>query len=99
MKGFKKYILENHPDPDTLLVENNDIFEQMCLLAEGYAMEHHQHKLKQPNEVVEEERKKKILMFSNFLLDEGITIKSESENYSMDYLYDVWSGENPDGLL
>ena len=31
---FKKFIGENHPDPDTLLLNN---FEQMCILAEKYA--------------------------------------------------------------
>lgn len=31
---FKKFIGENHPDPDTLLLNN---FEQMCKLAEKYA--------------------------------------------------------------
>jgi hypothetical protein len=31
---FKKFIGENHPDPDTLLLNN---FEQMCLLAEKYS--------------------------------------------------------------
>lgn len=31
---FKKFIGENHPDPDALLLNN---FEQMCLLAEKYA--------------------------------------------------------------
>jgi hypothetical protein len=32
---FKKFIQENHPDPDTLIY---DKFEQMCLLSEQYAM-------------------------------------------------------------
>ena len=32
--NFKKFIGENHPDPDTLLLNN---FEQMCILAEKYA--------------------------------------------------------------
>lgn len=31
---FKQYVLKNHPDPDSLLLDN---FEQMCLLAERYA--------------------------------------------------------------
>ena len=31
---FKKFIGENHPDPDSLLLHN---FEQMCILAEKYA--------------------------------------------------------------
>lgn len=33
---FKKFIGKNHPDPDTLLLNN---FEQMCQLAEKYAQE------------------------------------------------------------
>jgi len=37
--------------------------------------------------------------FASFLLDEGIVVKSEDKNYSMNYLFDVWSGKNPDGLL
>lgn len=37
--------------------------------------------------------------FANFLMDEGIVTKSEDKNYSMNYLFDVWSGKNPDGLL
>lgn len=36
MTEFQRYILENHPDPDSLL-EIGDKFEQMCRLAEGYA--------------------------------------------------------------
>jgi len=32
---FKEYINQNHPDPDSLLYQN---FEQMCVLAEMYAI-------------------------------------------------------------
>ena len=39
MVEFKKYILENHPDPDTLLVLDNDVFEQMCRLATDFAQD------------------------------------------------------------
>lgn len=38
-----------------------------------------------------------VKMFVNFLLDEGIVI--QEKNYSIDYLFDVWSGKNPNGLL
>lgn len=39
MNNFKKYVGENHPDPDSLLSEdpNNKVFDQMCLLVENYA--------------------------------------------------------------
>jgi len=39
MTEFEQYILNNHPDPDTLLVLDSDVFKQMCKLATEYAKE------------------------------------------------------------
>jgi len=36
MTEFQKYILKNHPDPDSLL-EIEDKFEQMCRLATNFS--------------------------------------------------------------
>jgi len=36
MKDFEKFILEKHPDPDSLL-ENEEIYNQFVRLAEAYA--------------------------------------------------------------
>jgi len=40
-----------------------------------------------------------VKMFANFLLNESIVIKVEGKQYSLNFLFDVWSGKNPDGLL
>lgn len=40
-----------------------------------------------------------VKMFAEFLICEGILIKEESKNHSMSYLFDIWSGKNPNGLL
>jgi len=37
MKEFEKYILENHPDPDSVLIDNLHRWDEICLLAENYA--------------------------------------------------------------
>jgi len=38
MKGFTKFIIENHPDPDALVGGiNGKSHNQMCMLAENYA--------------------------------------------------------------
>ena len=42
MKGFTKFIIENHPDPDGLIDLDSDgnhgrLHTQVCRLAEGYA--------------------------------------------------------------
>lgn len=42
MKGFTKFIIENHPDPDGLIDVDSDgnhgrLHTQMCRLAEDYA--------------------------------------------------------------
>ena len=37
MTEFKQFIVERHPDPDTLFVLENDVFEQMCKLATEFA--------------------------------------------------------------
>lgn len=36
---FKKFILENHPDPDSTYVIDNSDFEQIVVLAEKFAKE------------------------------------------------------------
>ena len=41
MEGFEKYIIDNHPDPDSLLKIGYSEFEQMCSLAEKYARDFH----------------------------------------------------------
>jgi len=35
--GFENYILKVHPDPDSVLIDNLDRWEQIVLLAENYA--------------------------------------------------------------
>jgi len=52
IKTFKKYILKNHPDPDTL-VSDIKVFDQMCRLAENYAES-------KSNEVIIKEQQQKI---------------------------------------
>ena len=37
MKEFEKYILDNHPDPDSVLIDNLQRWGQIVLLAEDYA--------------------------------------------------------------
>ena len=37
--------------------------------------------------------------FVEFLLAEGIIIQEEGKPQSLDFLHDVWSGKNPDGLI
>ena len=39
MTEFKKFIVERHPDPDTLFVLDDDVFEQMCKLATDFAVQ------------------------------------------------------------
>lgn len=43
--------------------------------------------------------KEDLKMFVEFLKAEGIVIEEESKNQDFDFLYGVWSGKNPDGLL
>ena len=53
------------------------------------------------SDVVEEEKYTKFQMkqFVEFLLAEGIVIQDENSSSNLDFLHDVWSGKNPDGLL
>lgn len=44
LKGFSKYILDNHPDPDSLL-DTGNIHAQMIKLGNDYAEYYHQNKL------------------------------------------------------
>jgi len=37
MKEFEKYILKVHPDPNSVLIDNLHIWDEICLLAENYA--------------------------------------------------------------
>lgn len=37
MTEFKQFIVERHPDPDTLFILNDDVFEPMCRLATEFA--------------------------------------------------------------
>ena len=46
LKGFSKYILDNHPDPDSLL-DTGNIHTQMTKLGNDYAEYYHQKKLNQ----------------------------------------------------
>jgi hypothetical protein len=37
--------------------------------------------------------------FVGFLKDEGIVVEEERKPQNFEFLYSVWNGENPDGLL
>jgi len=48
IKGFEKFIMNNHPEPDTL-VHDLEVFNQMVKLGEEYAKS--QIEAKMPNEI------------------------------------------------
>ena len=50
-------------------------------------------------EFYEQERKKDLEIFIKFLKGEGIVIEEEHKPQDFEFLYGVWSGANPDGLL
>jgi hypothetical protein len=45
-----------------------------------------------------EQHKEDLSKFLYFLKSEGIVIESENKPQDFEFLYSVWSGENPDGL-
>ena len=47
----------------------------------------------------EQETKRNLEKFLYFLKAEGIVVEEESKPQDFEFLYGVWSGENPDGLL
>ena len=47
----------------------------------------------------EEELKQAVEKFVYFLKAEGIVIEEEHKPQDFEFLYGVWNGENPDGLL
>lgn len=70
IKTFKKYILKNHTDPDTL-VSDIKVFDQMCRLAENYAES-------KSNEVIIKEQRIKTLKETISTMEEHIKLLNNS---------------------
>jgi len=82
IEGIKKYILNNHPDPDTLLSDIK-IFDQMCRLAENYAKS-------KSSLVIIKEQQQKIEQLEK-IIEEAINLPKGVEPHSYsDYLKDKY---------
>jgi len=91
-EAYKRLREENkrlHKDNLFVLNANADINLELSNLKERVK------ELEEKNNYSQKDMKQ----FIEFLLAEGIVIQEESKSSNLDFLHNVWSGKNPDGLL
>lgn len=100
-------LLEENKDLRSQVLENQQLKEENEGLKELYELKANTNKiliqenqqLKERVKELEEGQKKRMNMYVEFLKSEGIVVEEEHKPQNFEFLYSVWSGENPDGLL